>query len=67
MVVDVKLEPTFDAGKPRTLLEALEADMAFDVSPDGRRFLMVRSESVPPPQINYVANWVEALRREKSR
>jgi hypothetical protein len=39
----------------------------YDVSPDGRRFLMVKQGGVDqtpaPPQIVVVRNWLEELRR----
>ena len=38
---------------------------AYDVSPDGQRFLMVKEteQTTAPVQINVVLNWFEELRR----
>ena len=39
-----------------------EAD--YDVSPDGQRFLMIRSEGHPPAtELRLVMNWHEELKR----
>ena len=39
----------------------------YDVSPDGRRFLMISNQrngtSAAPPQIVVVQNWLEELKR----
>jgi hypothetical protein len=40
----------------------------YDVSPDGRRFLMIKKaqpdgEAPPPPQLVVVQNWHEELKR----
>ena len=62
---------SFSAGKPRMLFEGPYLPTAasfpyYDVSPDGRRFLMlkpVESQTPAPTQINVVLNWFEELRR----
>ncbi len=44
MTVDVRTEPSFNAGTPRVLLDAPQLAAyteGFDVSPDGQRFLFV--------------------------
>jgi serine/threonine-protein kinase len=49
MVVDIALQPTFTASKPRSLFEGLfetALPANFDVSPDGQRFIMV----LPDPE-----------------
>jgi hypothetical protein len=38
-------------------------DFQFDVSPDGKRFLMTTSGSVPPPPFTVIQNWQEKFRR----
>jgi serine/threonine-protein kinase len=71
MAVDVRTTPEFSASKPRRLFErAYEASDAYwpnyDVSPDGRRFLMLRSVDAPHAaarQINIVLNWFEELKQ----
>ncbi len=46
MVVDVRLSPGFEAGRPRLLFEeAYPTDAshrAYDIAPDGQRFLMIQ-------------------------
>jgi Tol biopolymer transport system component/predicted Ser/Thr protein kinase len=63
MTVDIKTEPTFTAGKPRLLFEGQY--VAYDVSQDGQRFLMVQAvePEQPATQINLVLNWFEELKR----
>ncbi|MBI4480739.1 MAG: protein kinase [Acidobacteria bacterium] len=67
MVVPVTTEGEFIPGSPRVLFEhnAEGATNAYDVSPDGQRFLMIQSvEPEPPPtQINVVLNWTAGLRK----
>jgi Tol biopolymer transport system component len=64
MVVDIKTEPAFTAGKPRLLFEGQFAGGG-DVAPDGQRFLMIQAvePEQPPTQINVVLNWFEELKR----
>lgn len=47
---------------------AITLGRTYDVSPDGRRFLMIKqgdsgSQTSTPPQIVVVQNWFEELRR----
>jgi eukaryotic-like serine/threonine-protein kinase len=71
MVVDVTLAPAFVASRPRLLFEGryevsfLVSGMRFyDVSPDGQRFLMVKSDTpTTPRQLHLVVNWFEELKR----
>ena len=71
MVVDVTTQPTFSVGKPRMLFEGQylaasfpQTGPAYDVSPDGQQFLMVKQleQQVGEP-INVVLNWVEDMKR----
>jgi len=72
MAVDIATQPGFAAGKPRMLFEGRyqlspvqSAD--YDVSPDGRRFLMLRPSEqtqAAPTQINVVLNWFEELKQK---
>jgi Tol biopolymer transport system component len=71
MAVDVTLQPSFSAGRPRVLFEGpyrpTNASIpGYDVSPDGQRFLMVKQD-VPATsaatEINVVLNWFEELKR----
>jgi Tol biopolymer transport system component len=71
MAVDVFSHPTFTASKPLLLFEGHflptpATSPNFDVSRDGKRFLMVEAaepEEQSPTQINVVFNWFEELKR----
>jgi Tol biopolymer transport system component len=70
MAVEIATQPTFSAGKARVLFErhympTTGTIPAYDVTPDGQRFLMASdSESATPAtQINVVLNWTEELKR----
>ncbi len=72
MAVPVRMTPAFAAGTPRllfdTAFETSELDRNFDVSPDGQRFLMVRSDNAEsPPELRFVFNWAEQLRESGQR
>ena len=67
MAVNITTEPTFRAGNPRLLFEGLYQRGAthranYDVTPDGKRFLMVQAVA-GTGQINVVENWFEELKR----
>ena len=72
MAVDVEAHPTFSAGKPKLLFEGLyelsatAAARNYDVSPDGQRFLMVKTEvqEQSASRINVVLNWFEELKQK---
>ena len=71
MAVDVTVQPTFSAGKPRTLFEGpyLPTPRSFpdyDVSPDGQRFLMLKpsEQTSSLTQIVVVQNWFEELKQK---
>ena len=72
MAVDIAIQPSFAAGKPRTLFEGPYLPTAatipnYDVSADGQRFLMLKpSEQAQsaPTQINVVLNWFEELKQK---
>ena len=67
--VPVKVGAAFEAGSPTPLFAANlrnDPDRHFDVSADGRRFLIalpLGEESSPP--ITLVQNWTNLLRRGK--
>ena len=71
MVVDVKTDPTFTAGRPRLLFEgdyrvtAGRGIADYDAAPDGQRFLMIQEggKESAPTQINVVLNWFEELKK----
>jgi len=71
MAVAVKLAPTFDAGLPRLLFQgdfgATAGIRGYDVTPDGRRFLMVQQKDRPHTTVTemiLVQNWLEELRQK---
>ena len=62
MAVDVSLGPEPRFGKPRMLFEG-DYDDAFDVMPDGQRFVMTRSEKQPPAlQLNVITGLFDNLK-----
>jgi hypothetical protein len=71
MAVDVATKPVFAAGRPKPLftgdyVPASTTYPNYDVSQDGRRFLMVQpsaGEQATPTQIIVVLNWHEELKR----
>ena len=72
MAVEVTTQPTFSAGKPKVLFAGQYLTVtpgltgtAFDISPDGQRFLMVKEteRATTNAQINVVLNWSEELKR----
>jgi len=70
MAVEITTQPNIALGNPRVLFErqyvlATVPISNYDVSPDGRRFLMVKGDeqSTTATQINVVLNWFEELKR----
>ena len=67
MVVDITLQPSFTASKPRALFQDSYAPHInvrnYDVSADGQRFLMLQPSEQPATQVNVVLNWFEDLKR----
>ena len=71
IAVDVVTNPTFEHGRPRKLFEGRFAlgevkddTRAYDVAPDGQRFLMLKPETEPSTaDLKVVVNWYGELRR----
>jgi serine/threonine-protein kinase len=67
MAVPVRTGDTFTAGKPALLFSgryAFDLLHDFDVSPDGRRFLMIQEdEEASRPRFHIVLNWFSELER----
>ena|SRR5688572_5461296 len=70
MAVDVVGQPAFVVGKPRTLFEGgyVRSEFpltgfAYDVFPDGQRFLMIEETggANSAPVVTVVSNWTEEL------
>jgi hypothetical protein len=63
MVVTVEQEPGLHAGRPRAVFESPLAGQ-FEISPDGRRFLMVKPPMTAVPlEVRVILNWEEELER----
>ena len=79
MAVTVRLTPAFSAGNPAKLFDAPSimldgrfiasgTNRSYDVSRDGRRFLMIKENAgtsegnAPPASMVVVQNWFEELR-----
>lgn len=72
MVADIINQPTFKASIPRMLFEVRAKLMKvdplrnYDISPDGRRFLVVEFQDIKPVEVtrlNFVQNWFDELKR----
>ncbi|MGH9257840.1 MAG: protein kinase domain-containing protein, partial [Vicinamibacterales bacterium] len=70
MAVRVEHGATFTASTPTTLFEgryymggAANVGRTYDVSPDGRRFLMMKADASTPASLVVVLNWFEELKR----
>ena len=75
MAVAVETAPAFTPGKPEVLFQgryvvlSLTDGHTWDISPDGKRFLMLKAPGSPesttegPHKINIVLNWFEELKQ----
>jgi len=66
MAVDVSTSGVFHAGVPKTLFKAPEGVLFWDVSADGKRFIMAApsGENPEPPQtFSVILNWQTALKK----
>jgi Tol biopolymer transport system component len=66
MAVDVQTDPSFRTGAPKVLFEGTNYVISYDVSPDGKRFLMIKRPAAAQSstdQVTLVLNWFEELRR----
>lgn len=69
MVVRYNTNPKFSAELPTVLFEGDYLNVlghSYDVSPDGQRFLLLKSSEEPSrqTQLNVVTNWFEELKRK---
>ncbi len=64
MAAGVETRPTFRAGLPKLLFKSANL-REYDVAPDGKRFVFVRTrgEDVTPRSLAVVLNWFEDLKR----
>lgn len=76
MAVSIDTKPAFSPGKPRMLFQGpyatgYQESPAWDISPDGKRFLMIKQPTGPnpastttgPKKIIVVVNWFEELKK----
>jgi len=66
MAVEVRTAPAFTVSRERRLFTSNDLGFRseFDISPDGKHFLMVhRDPGSWPTQINVILNWFDELRR----
>jgi serine/threonine-protein kinase len=70
IAVSVQTEPAFRLGTPKTLFRGTYVTgVAWDISPDGKRFLMIKelasatTATEGPRKINIVLNWFEELKQ----
>jgi len=70
MVAEIKTQPAFTAARPRQLFEGgyegpVSSRANFDISPDGRRFLMLQAAGrrEASAEIKIVTNWFDEVRR----
>jgi hypothetical protein len=73
MAVEIDTKPAFRAGRPTALFEGryeisppyLQPGTGYDVSPDGKRFLMIKPGGEQPgsTQLQVVQDWFEELKR----
>ena len=65
----VATDPLFTAGVPRSLFEwRFQSDESdpyntYDVTPDGKQFVMVRGNQEALVELNVILNWFEELKR----
>jgi serine/threonine-protein kinase len=69
MAVSYSTNPKFSAELPRVLFEGDYINVvgqSYDVSPDGQRFLLLKSSEEPSrqTQLNVVTNWFEEVKRK---
>ena len=66
--VDIATSPAFRASRPRPLFPASSFMPEFDITPDGKRFVMVQEDTTPlPQQLHLVLNWFKTLAPSGSR
>lgn len=67
MTAAVQTEGTFGTGKTEILFEGKHVGSSWDISPDGKRFLMVKeagsNTTEAGVQLNVIVNWTEELKQ----
>ncbi|MCK5346544.1 MAG: PD40 domain-containing protein, partial [Candidatus Heimdallarchaeota archaeon] len=72
MIVPIKKKPFFSPGKPKILFDVSQMYFPnnplanFDLSPDGKRFIMVRNSGYKTSILgfNMVINWISELEKK---
>jgi serine/threonine protein kinase len=68
MAVETNTKSNFSADKPKLVFERRYATYntmpAYDVTPDGQRFLLAKTAGQGPQEINIVLNWIEELKQK---
>jgi Tol biopolymer transport system component len=71
MVVQTTVRPTFSAGTPKELFEGRYATYQslpdYDVTPDGQRFLFLKTGDEGRAEISVVVNWTDDLKQRISQ
>ena len=65
MVVAIETDPVFTSGVPRFLFQwRFQAGLPYhyDVTPDGKQFVMITGDQEPLVELNVVLNWFEELK-----
>jgi hypothetical protein len=65
MAVEIQTSPAFHAVKPKLLFEKPYAN-GYDVTRDGKRFVMIKNGEIRRPsqdQLNVIVNWASELHR----
>jgi Tol biopolymer transport system component len=64
MAVDIRTNPNFQSGMPRALFDTEMVDtgirtgpMSWDISADGKRFLIISENSASASSLNIILNW----------
>ena len=67
MVVKIETDPVFKSTVPSALFawrfQPDERGGEYDVTPDGRQFVMVKRNQETFTEVNVILNWVEELER----
>jgi eukaryotic-like serine/threonine-protein kinase len=65
MAVDIAAQSEFRAGPPRPLFHSVEPDTVpvWDVTPDGKRFLVAMEGNTTPGPYTVILNWQATLKR----
>ncbi len=68
MAVETNTKANFSADTPKVLFEGRYATYntmpAYDVTPDGQRFLLAKTAEQGPQEISVVLNWIEELKQK---